>query len=48
MRRHATALELDTTSSVVAQLASLTKMVQNMQAQQNIHEVKAVNSSDYM
>ena len=48
MRCHVTAHELDTSCSVAAQLASLTKMVQNMQNQRSIHEVKAVNSSDYM
>ena len=48
MRRHATAHEIETSSSMAAQLGSLIKMVQNMQNQRSEHEVKAVNSSDYM
>ena len=44
VRRQATVNELDSSSSVAAQLASLTKMVQNLQLQQNTREVKVIDS----
>ena len=45
VRRQPTVNELETSNSVAAQLATLTKMVQNMQIQSNTHEVKVIDSS---
>ena len=44
VRRQATVNELDSSSLVAAQLASLTKMVQNLQLQHNTREVKVIDS----